>query len=118
MVRTLSDDQLADKLCQHQVDRTVLDEAARRLRGQELRELTAKNTIIEAIHQSPLIDKKNSETAERIILAVTPVKKSSARLSSLASKILHGHAYTDEDVRSLAASVLSQDETPGQCDHR
>lgn len=38
-------------------------------------------------------------------------------LSSLAARILKGQAYTDEDVRKLAASVLGQDETQGQGSH-
>jgi hypothetical protein len=44
-------------------------------------------------------------------------KQSSEKLSSLAAKVLSGrHTPTPEEVRSLAASVLAQDETKGQKD--
>ena len=39
-------------------------------------------------------------------------KKTSERLSKLAGRILRRGKATEEEVRSLAASVLSQDETP------
>jgi len=39
-------------------------------------------------------------------------KQSSAEMSSLAARVLGGYSPTREEVRSLAASVLSQDETP------
>jgi hypothetical protein len=41
-------------------------------------------------------------------------KQSSPRISSLAARILRGYEPTPAEVRSLAASVLSQDEAKGQ----
>lgn len=41
-------------------------------------------------------------------------KQSSAKLSSLAARILKGYVPTHDEVMALAASVLSQDETKGQ----
>lgn len=93
MVRSLSNHELASKLEPNQVDRVVLDEAARRLKK-----------------QVPLAAVDKVHVTERMKLN----RESSARLSTLASRILRGEGYTDSDVRSLAASVLSQDDTPGQ----
>lgn len=39
-------------------------------------------------------------------------KETSPEMSSLAARVLAGYAPTPEEARSLAASVLSQDETP------
>ncbi len=48
-------------------------------------------------------------------MAKRPAKQSSSKLSTLASKVLNGSKKpTASDVRSLAASVLSQDEVKGQ----
>jgi hypothetical protein len=41
-------------------------------------------------------------------------KQSSSAMSSLAARILKGYQPTPAEVRSLAASVLSQDGTKGQ----
>lgn len=41
-------------------------------------------------------------------------KQSSPELSSLAARVLAGYVPTPEEVRSLAACVLSQDETPAE----
>ena len=41
-------------------------------------------------------------------------RQSSATLSSLAARVLSGYQPTLPEIRSLAASVLSQDETKGQ----
>lgn len=43
-----------------------------------------------------------------------PTKQSSPRVSTLASKILAGKKPTTAEAKTLAASVLSQDETKGQ----
>ena len=45
-------------------------------------------------------------------------KQSSAKLSTLAARILNGYQPTQEEVKSLAASVLSQDEAKGQVKQR
>jgi hypothetical protein len=42
-----------------------------------------------------------------------PTKQSSDALSTLASKALRGEKLTQAEVKSLAGSVLSQDETKG-----
>ena len=41
-------------------------------------------------------------------------KQSSSALSSLAAKILAGYQATIDEIKELAGSVLSQDETKGQ----
>ncbi|WP_322895461.1 MULTISPECIES: hypothetical protein [unclassified Yoonia] len=41
-------------------------------------------------------------------------KQSSPRLSTIASKVLSGKKPTSAEAKSLAASVLGQDETKGQ----
>ncbi|MDH3263058.1 MAG: hypothetical protein OEM24_03580 [Paracoccaceae bacterium] len=41
-------------------------------------------------------------------------KQSSSKTSSIAGKVLAGKKATPKEVKSLAASVLSQDETKGQ----
>jgi hypothetical protein len=43
-----------------------------------------------------------------------PRKESRPRVSTLAGKVLKGHKATLVEVKRLAASVLSQDETKGQ----
>ena len=50
--------------------------------------------------------------AERILR-----RQSSDELSNLAAKVLNGHEPTRTEILSLAASVLSQDETPGPREH-
>ncbi|MGB0449971.1 MAG: hypothetical protein ACPGF6_05210 [Porticoccaceae bacterium] len=47
-------------------------------------------------------------------MAKKPTKQSSDRLSSLASKALRGETLTKKEVKSLAGSVLAQDETKGK----
>ena len=46
-------------------------------------------------------------------MAKKPTKQSSDKTSSLASKALRGETLTKAEVKSLAGSVLSQDETKG-----
>ena len=46
-------------------------------------------------------------------MSKTP-KQSSSRVSTLASKALSGKKLTTQEVKSLAGSVLSQDQTKGQ----
>lgn len=114
MARSLTDEELACRLEAQQVDRVVLNEAAKRIRECDLRTLLHTNAIIETIQQSPLVDsKRQAEIVERIILAAGEGRQSSARLSSLAARVLRDPDATPRE-RSLAASVLSQDETPGQ----
>lgn len=43
-----------------------------------------------------------------------PKKQSSSRMSTLASKVLNGYKPSNDEIKALAASVLSQDETRGQ----
>jgi hypothetical protein len=43
-----------------------------------------------------------------------PKKQSSSTVSTLASKVLAGKKPTTSEAKSLAASVLSQDEKKGQ----
>lgn len=114
MARKLTDDELAQRLEENQVDRVVLNEAAKRIRECELRSLIHTNSIIEAIHGSPLLtDQHKADIVEQIVMAVKPRRQSSARVSSLAAQVL-GDPNASARERSLAASVLSQDETPGQ----
>lgn len=41
-------------------------------------------------------------------------KETSAKLSSLAARILNGYEPTREEIVSMAASLMSQDQTKGQ----
>lgn len=43
-----------------------------------------------------------------------PKKESSPKVSTLASKVLSGHKPTPAQAKTLAASVLGQDEKKGQ----
>jgi hypothetical protein len=43
-----------------------------------------------------------------------PKKQSSSKASTLAGKVLAGHKPTPKQSKTLAASVLSQDEKKGQ----
>jgi len=43
-------------------------------------------------------------------------KQPTDEISSLAGRILNGGDYTDDEVRKLAASILSLDVTPGPQD--
>lgn len=110
MPRSLTDDQLADKLLSPQIDRTVLDEAARRLKDIEFRQLMAAVEIATAVSQSPFLDKRTAKLVETTALNTVTSRRSSARMSSLAGKILSGREYDHEDVLSLAARVLAQDD--------
>lgn len=116
MAKNLTDEQLASRLERNQVDRTDLDEAARRIRGRDLDQLITVNSIVEALHATPLLDENKTEIAEKVIAAVTaqPRRQSSSKMSTLASKVWRTGEATREEVRSLAACVMSQDETPGQ----
>jgi len=46
--------------------------------------------------------------------AKAPAKQTTPPVSTLAAKVMKGKKPTPKEVLSLAASVLSQDETPGQ----
>lgn len=115
MARELSDDELACKLEEQQIDRVVLNEAAKRIRECELRSLLHTNEVIEAINRSPLLSAERQQAiVEQIVLSVQSNRQSSSRLSSLASRVWRTGEATREETRSLAASVMSQDETRGQ----
>ena len=43
-----------------------------------------------------------------------PAKQPSGRASTIAAKVLAGKKPTEAEIKTLAASVLSQDETKGQ----
>lgn len=114
MARSLSDEELARRLEEQQVDRVVLDEAAKRIRDCELRTLIHTNDIIEAVHRSPLLSSERQQAiVDQIISSVKPTRQSSSRMSSLAAQVMRDPDATARE-RSLAASVLSQDQTPGQ----
>lgn len=114
MARSLTDEQLACRLEEQQIDRTILDEAARRIRERDLRTLVHTNDLVEAIRSSPLLDDHKTGLIEKIMMAVpVPHRVSSSRMSSLAAQVMRDPDATPRE-RSLAASVLSQDETPGQ----
>lgn len=111
----LTDDELACRLEEQQVDRTLLNDAAKRIREYELQTLIHTSDIIEAIHRSPLLSGEREQAiVEQVVMSVRPGRQSSSRLSSLASRVWRTGEATREEVRSLAASVMSQDETPGQ----
>ncbi len=110
----LTDEELACKLEAQQVDRVILDQAARRIRECELRSLIHSNDIIEAIQRSPLLtDEHQAAIIEQIVMSVKPSRQSSSRMSSLAAQVMRDPDATTRE-RSLAASVMSQDETRGQ----
>jgi hypothetical protein len=61
-----------------------------------------------------LIDQDRAAAiVEQVVAAVQPGRQSSARMSSLAAKVMRDPDATPRE-RSLAASVLSQDEIRGQ----
>jgi len=113
-MRHISDDDLAKLLERQQVDRTVLIEAARRIRACDVQALLDKHDIIETIASCGLFTAGQTSAVEQLILNAKSPRRSSARMSSLAGRILNGEPYTSSDVHSLAASVLSQDQTPEQ----
>lgn len=47
-------------------------------------------------------------------MAKTPSKQSSPKASSIAGRVLAGEKPTTKEAKTLAASVLSQDEKKGQ----
>lgn len=56
---------------------------------------------------------------EPLIMAKAPPRQTSARVSSLASRVLSGATKpTPSQVRTLAASALGQDQTRGQSPKR
>ncbi len=110
----LSNEELADLLESSQVDPTSLKEAATRLRRIELDQLLASTETVDAVYRSTLIDRHIAELIEPLILAPALKRQSSGRMSSLAARIMNGEDYIHADVLSLAASVMSQDETQGQ----
>lgn len=110
----LSNTELADKLLEPQVDASLLKAASERLRSFELQQLLTMNEVVSAVAEAPTIKDEVSRTVESVVMAIPLSKKTSTQMSSLAARILRGAPYDDQDVKSLAASVLTQDETPGQ----
>lgn len=110
----LSNAELADKLLKSQMDATTLRAAAERLRNIELQQLLTASEMVSAVSSMSKVTLEMAKTVESIVLAIPMSRKSSSQMSSLAGRILQGAAYDDQDVKSLAASVLAQDETPGQ----
>lgn len=111
---SLTNEELADLLDVPQVEPSVLHEAATRLRRIELEQLLASAETVGAIYSSTLIDRRTAELIEPLILQPALKRQSSSKMSSLASRIMNGEDYVHADVLSLAASVMSQDETQGQ----
>ena len=114
MPRSVSNRDLADKLLSSQVDATTLVEAARRLRNADLQFLLTTNEIVQAVSSSPVIDRHVAAAVETIITSIILSAKSEAQISSIAGRVMAGVPYDDQMVKSLAASVLAHDETPGQ----
>lgn len=106
-MRSLDNQQLADKLEENQIDGTAIAEAARRLRAIDLQHLLTVAEMAAAVHQSPLIDTKTSQVVEKTIMAVPLSQRSPMRIPSMAGKILSGGRYDHQDVLSLAAFVIS-----------
>jgi hypothetical protein len=110
MPRSLTNDELAARLRSPQVDRVILDEAARRLHEWEMRYLMTLSDICAAIHQAPLPDPELPGIVEKIVMSVAMSNRSLARVSSLAGRILAGGEYTRADVLTIAARALSCDD--------
>jgi len=111
-MKSKSNEELAQFLESPQVDRTALDEAAYRLRRIELDQLLVATSTVEAINNSPILDRATAHKVESIILAgpSSAYKKSRSRLASLAHRVLSGDGYTRENVLELAATVLTQEQ--------
>ncbi len=60
--------------------------------------------------KKPGIRKSNPKPQKR----TPPKKESGNKMSTLAAKVLQGKQPTKQEAKSLAASVLSQDETKGK----
>lgn len=110
MPRYLTDDQLAKRLRQQQVDRTVLDEAAKRLEQFDMQQLLQATNIIQALNSSGILTEEQLSLIEKAVMTVPLSRYSPARITSLAGRILSSEKYTKADVMSLAASVLQQDD--------
>lgn len=108
MPSSKSNGQIAELLLGHQVDRTVLDEAARRLQQTELHWLTTLNEIITAVKASPLIGPSAAYQVEMISANILMSRIHPERIESIAGRILSGRPYDDQDVRSLAGLLLSK----------
>ena len=61
-----------------------------------------------------MVNKKSSPKGKKSPPKKTPKKESSDKLSTLAAKVLKGYKPTPAELKSLGASVLSQDETKGK----
>ena len=104
--------ELAALLTRPQVDGTILQEAAQRLRDFDLQQLLTMNEVVQTVNESTAIDEHTSRIVEQVVTAIPISKRSTEAMASLAARILQGRVYDDQDVKSLAASVLAQYEEP------
>lgn len=109
MPRNLTDEQLALKILDPSAPVEYVTEASRRLREHDFRHLQTMMETVTAIKDSPLIDDKQSQAAEKIITSIPLSRKGFSRVSGLADRIMRGHHYSDADVRELAAFAMSID---------
>ena len=108
MPRSKTNAELADLLVSPQVDRTVLDAAAERIRSFDLQHLLTVEHIVQAVSSSPNIPQGVAKTVEILAYSIPLSKRTQNRLCRLAAKVLEGGEYDDHDVRSLAVAVASQ----------
>lgn len=108
VARTLSDQDLAHQLLTElTAPSEYVEEAARRLREHDFRELQTMMETITAISESPLIDDKQSLAAGQIITSIPMSRKGFARVSGLAGRIMRGAPYSNADVHELAAFAIA-----------
>lgn len=108
VARTLSDQDLAHQLLTGlTAPSEYIEEAARRLREHDFRELQTMMETITAITESPLISDEQSIAAGQIITSIPMSRKGFARVSGLAGRIIRGSPYSDADVLELAAFAIA-----------
>lgn len=108
MPRSLSDDQLAEKLEQWPCDPEVCQEAARRIREIDLVVMLAVAEAASAVAANPLLDLHHRDIAQLSVLGVLPLHQSGQRIASAARRILAGEKYDHRDVLTIA-TVASRD---------
>jgi len=116
-VQSLSNEKLAQELERVNGERwlqELLLEVAHRLRQSDVQGLLFATEAVDAITKSPMVSKETAELVETLIMAPVLKRQSSSKLSTIAGRILNGADYTHGEVISLAACVMSQDETRGQ----
>jgi hypothetical protein len=118
LVHFSSDDELADKLMQVQVDRVTLNEAARRLKELSTEKFHMMADVIGAIDEDVILSDEQKGHLQQLALTVyrardrQPIPRD--ELSSLASKVISGrYTPTSTEVRSLAACVMRMDTVHG-----